>query len=67
MCLASVLLLAGSVKVNHIFASRYIATALPMVVIIGTERAPDTYGKAALLALGCAGGMLSLASDLALI
>jgi 4-amino-4-deoxy-L-arabinose transferase-like glycosyltransferase len=67
LCLASVLLLAGSAKTNHIFASRYIATALPMMVIIGTERAPDTYGKAARLALGCVGGMLSLASDLTLI
>ncbi len=67
LCVASVLLLAGSAKTNHIFASRYIATALPMMVIIGTERAPDTSGKAARLALGCLGGMLSLASDLTLI
>jgi hypothetical protein len=41
------------------FTGRYIAPAIPMLLIMGAERSRDTYGKAARLALGCVVGMVS--------
>jgi hypothetical protein len=60
LCVASAILLAAPAKIVHMFAGRYIATSIPLLLILGTERSPDTYGKAARLALGCLGGLISL-------
>lgn len=64
MCASSVLLLATPAKNAELFLGRYIMTALPLLVMIGAERGPDTYGKAARLALGCLGGAISLTAYL---
>jgi hypothetical protein len=58
-CAAAAGLLAGSAR-GHMFAGRYIATSLPLLVVLAAGRVPDTYGKAARLAVGCAGGVVAL-------
>jgi hypothetical protein len=57
---ATAMLLAAPAKILHLFSGRYIATALPLLLILGTERAPDTYGKALRFAIGCLAGLVSL-------
>ncbi len=57
---ATALLLFSTIKNARMFPGRYIATAVPMLLIIGVGRAPDTYGKALRLAVGCVLGMISL-------
>jgi hypothetical protein len=64
LCLATLLLIGASAKITTPFIGRYIVTALPILLILAAERAPDTYGKAARLALGCVGGVVSLVACL---
>jgi hypothetical protein len=59
---ATALLLFSTIKNARMFAGRYIATVVPLLLIVGVSRAPDTYGKAFRLALGCILGMISLAA-----
>lgn len=53
-------LIAAPAKNTEMFAGRYVITALPLLIFLAAERAPDTYGKAARLALGCAAGARSM-------
>ena len=59
-CAAAAALLAAPAKNAELFVGRYILTAVPLLMIIAAERAPDTYAKAVRLALGCVGGAFSL-------
>ncbi|HEY2156419.1 MAG TPA: hypothetical protein VGH33_12365 [Isosphaeraceae bacterium] len=59
---ATALLLLSTIKNARMFPGRYIATVVPLLLILGVRRAPDTYGKAVRLAVGCILGMISLAA-----
>jgi hypothetical protein len=64
LCVIAVLMLGAPAKITHMFSGRYIASALPILVMLAAERAPDTYFKAGRLALGCLLGAFSLAAIL---
>lgn len=61
---ATVALLAAPAKNTESFIGRYILTALPLLILIASERAPDTYAKAVRFALGCVAGAFSLVAYL---
>jgi hypothetical protein len=54
---AAFLLLLTPLKINHLFSSRYVIPALPLVLLMAERRCPDTPWKVLRMAAACALGL----------
>jgi hypothetical protein len=54
-------LLLTPLKINHLFSSRYVIPALPMILLIAERRCPDTPWKVLRMAAACAFGLTTFA------
>jgi hypothetical protein len=52
-------LLLTPLKINHLFSSRYVIPALPLILLIAERRCPDTPWKVLRMAAACALGLSS--------
>jgi hypothetical protein len=51
------LLLLTPLKINHLFSSRYVIPALPLILLMAERRCPDTPWKVVRMAVACAMGL----------
>jgi hypothetical protein len=59
LCAIAFLLLLTPLRINHLFSSRYMIPALPLLLLIAESRAKDSFGKSLRMGAGCVLGLLS--------
>lgn len=62
LCLSMFLVCSTPFKIIHLFSSRYVATAVPLILLVADRYSKDTYWKAVRMAIGTVLGFFLLRS-----